>query len=92
MKTRKTWIQVTQTERTQMPAQATIHSKTLNQLRWRNQNIPGKNKVKHYVSTNPALKRIRARKNPTQGRYLNQKKDKKLSISQQSQKQRAIST
>jgi hypothetical protein len=32
------------------------------------------------------------RKSPTQGRYLHQRKDNILSISQQSQKQRTIST
>jgi hypothetical protein len=31
--------------RTQMPAQDTTSSKTLNKHRWRNQNIPGQNQI-----------------------------------------------
>ena len=40
MKARISWADFIQTMRTQMPAQATIHSKTLNYHRWRNQDIP----------------------------------------------------
>jgi hypothetical protein len=41
---------------------------------------------------NSAFTEDPGRKNPTQGRYLYQRKDKILSISQQSQKQRATNT
>lgn len=54
-----------------MPDQATIPSKTINQYRWRNQNILGQ-----YLSTNPALRR----KTPTQRGYLHQRKNKILII------------
>ena len=75
-----------------MIAQATIPRKTLNQHRCKNQNIPGQNQI-HTVSIYQSrLTEDPGRKNPTQGRYLHQRKDKKLSISQQSQKQRSIST
>jgi hypothetical protein len=33
------------TKRTQMPAQPTIPNKTINQYKWRNQNIPGQNQM-----------------------------------------------
>ena len=39
MKARRSWTDVIQTLRTQMPAQATIPRKTLNYHRWRNQSI-----------------------------------------------------
>jgi hypothetical protein len=62
-------------------------------------NIDGENKIfqdktkfKQYISTNPALPDDPRRKTPTQGRYLHQRKDKILSISQQSRKQRATRT
>ena len=56
-----------------MPDQATIPSKTINQHRWRNQNILGQ-----YLSTNPALQR----KTPTQRGYLHQRKNKIVIITQ----------
>jgi hypothetical protein len=37
------WVDVIDTKRAQMPAQATIPSKTLNEHRWRNQGIPWQN-------------------------------------------------
>ena len=40
MKARRSWTDVIQTLREQMPAQAIIPSKTLNYHRWRNQRIP----------------------------------------------------
>jgi hypothetical protein len=71
-----------------MPAQATIPSKTLNKHRWRKQNNPGK-KIQA-VSTNPALQRILEGKlQHKEGTYT---KDKILSISKQSQKERTTNT
>jgi hypothetical protein len=69
-----------------MPAQATIPSKTLNQLTWRKQNIPGQYQIQTisiYQSNSTEAPR---KKTSTQGRHLNQRKDKILSISQQSKK------
>jgi hypothetical protein len=40
MKARRSWTCYTNSKRTQMPAQGTIPSKTLNYHRWRNQSIP----------------------------------------------------
>jgi hypothetical protein len=48
----------TDPKRTQMPAQATIPSKTLNCHKRRNQNMPDKTNFAQYLFTNPALKRI----------------------------------
>jgi hypothetical protein len=77
---------------TQMPVQATISSKILNQHRGRKQNIPGQNQIQTvsiYQSTSTEDPR---RKTPTQGSYQNQRKDKILNISQQSQKERTTNT
>jgi hypothetical protein len=79
-------------KRTQMPAQATIASKTLNQQRWRNQNIPGQNQIQTVSTYQSCPTEDPRRKISTQGRYLYQRKDKILSISQQSQKERTLST
>jgi hypothetical protein len=40
MKARRSWTDVIQTRRTQMPDLATLQSKTLSYHRWRNQDIP----------------------------------------------------
>jgi hypothetical protein len=79
-------------KRTQMPDQATIPSKTLNQHRWRNQNILEQNQIQtvSIYQSNPS--EDPRRKTSTPGRYLNQRKDKILSISKQSQKERTTST
>jgi hypothetical protein len=45
-------------QRKEMPAQATIASKTLNCHRGRNQRFHEKTKFTHYLSTNPALQSI----------------------------------
>ena len=45
-------------KRTQMSAQVTMLSKTLNYNRYRNQDIPWKNKFTQCLSTNPAFQRI----------------------------------
>jgi hypothetical protein len=80
-----------ESKRTQMPAQATIPAKL-------SINIDGENKIfqekkfKQYLSTNPALQRILEGKLQHKEDNLHQRKDKILSISQQSQKQRDIST
>jgi hypothetical protein len=79
-------------KRTQIPAQVTILSKTPNQHRWRKENIPEQNQIQTVSIYQPSLKEDRGRKNPTQGGYLHQRKDKILIISQQSQKQRATNT
>jgi hypothetical protein len=46
-----------------MPAQANIPSQTFNYHRWRNKVFHNKTKFSHYLSMNPALKRILAEKN-----------------------------
>ena len=50
------------------------------------------NKTKFQQYLHPSLTDDPGRKTPAQGRYLHQRKDKILSISQQSQKQRATNT
>ena len=75
-----------------MPAQVTILSKILNQHRWRNQNTPGQNQIQTVSVYQPSPTEVPGRKTPTQGRYLHQRNDKMLSISQQSRKQGATST
>jgi hypothetical protein len=93
MKASRAWSEVLQTlQRTQMPAQATIPSKPLNQHRWRNQNIPGQKQIQTVSIYQPSPPEDPGRKNPTQERHLHQRKDKILRISQQSLKQRAIRT
>jgi hypothetical protein len=73
-------------KRTQMPAQATIPSKTLNQHRCRNQNIPGQNQIQTVYIYQSSPTEDSRRKTPAQERYLHQRIDKILSISKQSQK------
>ena len=51
-----------------MAAQATIPSKTLNQHRWRKQNIPEQNQIQTLSIYQPSLTEYSGRKNPTQGR------------------------
>jgi hypothetical protein len=75
-------------KRTKMPAQVTIPSKTLNQHRWRNKNIPSPNQIQTVSMYQSIHTEDSTRKIPTQGGYLHQRKDKILSISQQSQKER----
>lgn len=72
-------------KRTQMPAQPTIPSKTLNQHRWRKQNITGKTKFKQYllcVSINLSLQKILEGKLQHKEGTYTKRKDKILSISQ----------
>jgi hypothetical protein len=71
---------------TQMLALSTIPSKTLNQNRWRKQNTPGQNQIQTVSVYQSSPTEDPRRKTPTQRRYLHQRKDKILSISQQSQK------
>jgi hypothetical protein len=67
----------TDPKRTQMPAQATIPSKTLNSHRWKNQDIPCKTKFTQYLSTNPAFQRIMNRKlQHKEGNYTLEKEKK----------------
>jgi hypothetical protein len=71
-----------------MPAKAAKPSKTLIQHRWRKQNISGQNQfqtVSIYTSSPTDYPRMKI---SAQGRYLHQRKDKILSNSQQSQKER----
>jgi hypothetical protein len=82
MKHKRAWSEVIQTKRTQMPAQATIPSKTLNQHRWRKQNIPGQNQIQTISIYQSSPTEDTRSKTPTQGRYLYQRKDKVLSILQ----------
>jgi hypothetical protein len=46
MKAKRAWSEVMQT---QLPAQATIPSKTLNQHRWKNQNILGQTQIQTVI-------------------------------------------
>jgi hypothetical protein len=78
--------------RTQMLAQVPIASKTLNQHKWRNQNIPREKQIQTASIYKSSHTEDPRRKTPTQGRYLYQRKHKILSISQQSQKERTTST
>jgi hypothetical protein len=77
-----------ESQRTQMPAQATIPRKILNQHRWRKQNIPGQNQIQTVSIYQLSLTEDPGRKTSTKGRYLDKRKHKILSISQ-TQKQRA---
>jgi hypothetical protein len=77
---------------TQLPAQATIPSKTLNQHRWKNQNILGQKQIQTVSIYQHSPTKDAEWKTPTQGRYLHQRKDTILSISEQRQKQRATIT
>jgi zona occludens toxin (predicted ATPase) len=74
MKARRTWEDVMQT---QMPAQATIPSKTLNYHRQRNQDIPQQTKFTQYLYTDPALQRITDFKKSTQGENFTLEKARK---------------
>ena len=78
--------------RTQMLAHATIPSKTLNHHRWRNQNILGQNQIQTVPIYQSRPTKDPNRKTPTQGKYLHQRKEKILSILEQSQKERTTST
>jgi hypothetical protein len=63
-----------------MTAQATIPSKTLNQHKWRNQNLPEKKQIQKGSFYQSSPTEDPRRKTPTQGSYLHQRKDKTLSI------------
>jgi hypothetical protein len=89
MKAKRAWSEVMQT---QLPAQATIPSKTLNQHRWKNQNILGQKQIQTVSIYQHSPTKDAEWKTPTQGRYLHQRKDTILSISEQRQKQRATIT
>ena len=78
-------------KRTQMPAQTTIPSKTLNAHRWRKPNIPVQNQIQTASAYWCSLTEDPGRNTPTQGIYQHKIKNKILSISQQSQKQRDTS-
>ena len=75
-----------------MPAQATIPSETLNQHRWRKQDIPEQNQIQTVSIYQSSPTEDPRMKTPTQGRHMHQRKEKILSISQQSQKERTTST
>jgi hypothetical protein len=81
MKARRAWSEVMQTLK-EHKCQATISSKTLNQHRWRNQNIPDKNQIQTVSIYQSRPTEDPRRKTPTQGGYLHQRKDKILSILQ----------
>ena len=63
-----------------------VLSKTLNQHRWKNQNIPGENQIQTVSIYQSSPTEDPGRKTPTQGKYLHQRKGKILRISQRSQK------
>jgi hypothetical protein len=75
-----------------MPAQTTIASKILNQYSWRNQNIPEQSQIQTVSIKLSSPTEDVIRKTPTQGKYLHQRKNKLLSISQQSQKEKTTNT
>ena len=75
-----------------MPAQSTIPTKTLNQHRWRNQNILGQNQIQTVSVYQSSPTEDSRRKTPTQGGYLHQRKNKKLIILQENQKNRITYT
>jgi len=56
-----------------MPAQATISSKTLNQHRWRNQNIPEQNQIQTASIYRSSPTEYPRRTTILQGRYLHQR-------------------
>jgi hypothetical protein len=51
-------------KRIEMPAQASKPSKTLNQHRWRKQNIPGQNQIQTVSINQPSLKEDPGMKTP----------------------------
>ena len=57
-----------------MPAQASIPSKILNQLRWRDKNIPGQNQIQTASIYQSFPTEDHTMKTPTHGRYLHQRK------------------
>jgi hypothetical protein len=72
----------TDTKRTQMPAQATIPSKTLNYHRWRNQSTPQQNKI-HTISFHESSpSKDNNWKIPTQRWKLHCRKSKKVILQQ----------
>jgi hypothetical protein len=95
MKARRAWSEVMHTlidhkwqPRLLYPAKLSIKTKG------KKQKFPRKtkqNKFKQYLPTNPPLQRILEVKLSRKGGYLYQRKDKKLSISQQSLKERTTS-
>jgi hypothetical protein len=64
-----------------MSAQATITSKTPNQHRWRNEYIPGQNQIQTISVYQHSPTDGSKRKTNIQARYLQQRKEKILSIS-----------
>ena len=48
-----------------MQAQTTLPSKACIYHQWRKQDIPGKNRFKQYIATNPALEKIQEGKSQT---------------------------
>jgi hypothetical protein len=61
-------------KRTQIPTQATIPSKTLNQHRWRKQNIPGQNQMRTISIYQSSPTEDPRKKTPTQGAYTTKEK------------------
>lgn len=69
-------------KRTQLPAQATIHNKTLNYHRWKNQSIPWENQI-HTISMHESSpSNDNKGKTPTQGGKLCPRKSKKVILQQ----------
>jgi hypothetical protein len=87
MKARRAWSEVMQTLREhKCPAKLSIN------IDWENQNSPGQNQIQTVSIYQSIPTEDPRRKTPTQGKYLHQRKDKILSVSQQNQKERTIST
>jgi hypothetical protein len=67
-------------KRTQVPAQATIPSQTLNYHRWRNQSIPLQNQNHTLSFHESSPSNDNKGKAPTQGQKLHPRKSKKVML------------
>jgi hypothetical protein len=72
----------TDPKRAQMPAQATIPSKTLNYHRWRNQDIPSQNQIDRVSFYKSSPTKDKRWKTPTQEGKLHPGKSKKVIFQQ----------
>ena len=73
----------TDTKRTQIPAQATIRSQTLNYHRWRNQSIPRQNQIHTlYLHESSPSKDNNRKKKTIQGWKLYPRKNNKVILEQ----------
>jgi hypothetical protein len=93
MKARRAWSEVMQTLREHKCQPRLLYPAKLSIIiDGKTKNIPGQNQIQTVPIYQPSPTEDPGQKIPTQGEYLHKRKDKILSISQQSQKQRARST